>query len=182
MKKVFVLFFFILFANLSAESCFPAGIVYGPKAAFKIDAPDGWILDNESGKNQGLPCVLYPNGYTWKNAPVVMYAKIGSTDFESKDKFIKYSISELKKRNSTLKYKLLKEGKIDNKYSYTIYEYWNHYGQTVEQTVYIQLPKAVAFIVFNSPNREQYNKSSAKLKETLESFMYIEMRYETKEQ
>jgi hypothetical protein len=36
------------------------GIVYGPKAAFNIAAPEGWVLDNESGKEQGMRCVMYP--------------------------------------------------------------------------------------------------------------------------
>jgi hypothetical protein len=36
------------------------GIVYGGKAAFNITAPEGWVLDTESGAEQGLPCVLYP--------------------------------------------------------------------------------------------------------------------------
>jgi len=45
-----------------AQDTFPGGIVYGPKAAFKIAAPEGWVLDNEAGVEQGLPCVLYPKG------------------------------------------------------------------------------------------------------------------------
>jgi hypothetical protein len=52
----------------SAKDTFPGGIVYGPKAAFKIDAPKGWVLDNSAGAAQGLPCVLYPKGSTWSRA------------------------------------------------------------------------------------------------------------------
>ena len=44
------------------------GIVYGPKGAFSISAPKGWTLDPTAGKEQGLPCVLYPEGATWENA------------------------------------------------------------------------------------------------------------------
>ncbi|MEY2526202.1 MAG: hypothetical protein QOE73_973, partial [Verrucomicrobiota bacterium] len=51
---------FIPFA--SAEDANVGGIVYGPKAAFNITAPDGWVLDNHAGTDQGLPCVLYPKG------------------------------------------------------------------------------------------------------------------------
>src|SRR5688572_8354244 len=63
-----------------ANETFPAGIVYGPKAAFNIRAPEGWVLDNRAGVSQGLPCVLYPKGSTWADADAVMYAKIASTD------------------------------------------------------------------------------------------------------
>jgi hypothetical protein len=32
-----------------AQETYPGGIVYGPKAAFDIFAPEGWVLDNKSG-------------------------------------------------------------------------------------------------------------------------------------
>ena len=35
-----------------AEETSPGGIVYGPKASFNISAPEGWVVDNESGKGQ----------------------------------------------------------------------------------------------------------------------------------
>ena len=39
--------------GMPAQETFRGGIVYGPKAAFKIDAPEGWVLDNKSGANKG---------------------------------------------------------------------------------------------------------------------------------
>ena len=36
------------------------GIVHGPKASFNISAPEGWVVDNQAGVKQGMPCVLYP--------------------------------------------------------------------------------------------------------------------------
>ena len=76
---------------------FPAGIIYGPKAAYKIDAPKNWTLDNKSGISQGLQCVLYVNGFTWQSSPVIMYAKIAATNFENIDSFIEFAIKEFKK-------------------------------------------------------------------------------------
>ncbi|PYK13996.1 MAG: hypothetical protein DME65_00190, partial [Verrucomicrobia bacterium] len=67
---------------IRAQETFRGGVVYGPKAAFKIDAPDGWVLDNNSGVKQGLPSVLYPNSSSWADAKTIMYAKIASTEFE----------------------------------------------------------------------------------------------------
>ena len=32
-----------------AQENYRGGIVHGPKAAFNISAPEGWVLDNESG-------------------------------------------------------------------------------------------------------------------------------------
>src|SRR5207244_11082400 len=68
--------------TLLGEETSPAGIVHGPKAGFNITAPEGWVLDNEAGKSQGMPCVLYPKGSSWSDAKTVMYANIAGTALE----------------------------------------------------------------------------------------------------
>src|SRR5438874_11433428 len=75
------------------------GIVYGPKAAFNIAAPEGWVLDSTSGVDQGLPCALYPKDQSWSDARTIMYAKIASTQYEEVDKFVATAIKEMKERH-----------------------------------------------------------------------------------
>jgi hypothetical protein len=65
---LFLLVAVSLFSSFSFGQTYPGGIVYGPKAAFNINAPEGWVLDNESGSQQGMPCVLYPKGQSWADA------------------------------------------------------------------------------------------------------------------
>src|SRR5690349_10719741 len=98
MKTFFVASIGLLLFNLVtfSQNTSPGGIVYGPKAAFKIDAPAGWVLDNQSGVEQGLPCVLYPKGESWTKASTVMYAKIAGTQFEDVEKFVATAIKEMK--------------------------------------------------------------------------------------
>ena len=72
----------LLCSSVLAQENYRGGIVYGPKAAFNISAPQGWVLDNEAGAGQSLPCVLYPKGSTWADAKTIMYAKIASTQYE----------------------------------------------------------------------------------------------------
>jgi len=79
-------------AAISAQEKNQGGIVRGPKAGFNISAPEGWVVDNESGKNQGMPCVLYPKGSSWSDAKTVMYAKIASTQFEDVNAFVAMAI------------------------------------------------------------------------------------------
>jgi hypothetical protein len=52
------------------------GVVYGPGHAFSLDAPEQWVLDNQSGVDQGLQAVFYPVGKSWTNSPTVMYANV----------------------------------------------------------------------------------------------------------
>src|SRR5438445_10317130 len=85
----------VLAAAVAAQKKYPGGIAYGPKAAFNISAAEGWVLDNESGVEQGLPCVLYPKGESWADARTVMYAKIASTGYEDAEKFAGVASTQL---------------------------------------------------------------------------------------
>src|SRR5436309_14572150 len=58
-----------------AQEQYRGEIVNGPKAPLNISAPEGGVLDNESGVDQEMPCVLYPKGSSWSNAKTVMKTK-----------------------------------------------------------------------------------------------------------
>lgn len=49
------------------------GIIYGPHHAFMIEAPPGWVLDNQAGRSDGLVAVFYQKGQSWRNGDAVMY-------------------------------------------------------------------------------------------------------------
>jgi hypothetical protein len=53
-----------------------AGIVYGDQAAVAVGAPEGWVLDNQSGVSQGVHCVMYPKDSSWKKSSEVMYVTV----------------------------------------------------------------------------------------------------------
>src|SRR5437870_12754531 len=75
--------------SMLGQEKIPAGVVHGPKAGFKISAPEGWVVDNEAGVNQDLPCVLYPKGSSWADAKTVMYAKVASPQWEGVNAFVR---------------------------------------------------------------------------------------------
>jgi hypothetical protein len=136
----------LLFAtvSISAQETNRGGIVYGPKAAFNIAAPEGWVLDNEAGADQGLPCVLYPKGESWANARTVMYPKIAGTQFEDVNAFVTMAIKEMAKTHGKPKEKIA-SGKMHDDHDYFITEYpaTKTYSQW-ERVAYVQLPHAVA--------------------------------------
>ena len=158
----------------SGQEKYRGGIVYGPKAAFNISAPEGWVLDNEAGAEQGLPCVLYPKGSSWSDASTIMYAKIASMQYEDVDKFVAIAIKEMKDRHGLPKEKI-ESGKTRDGRSYFINEYpaTKNYSQW-ERVAYIQLPHAVAYVVLSSRDESSYRKDSPALREALKSFAYLE--------
>ena len=183
MKKspfiIFTLFLFIYAKGFGQEN-YRGGIVYGPKAAFNIGAPKGWVLDNQSAINQGLPCVLYPKGSSWSDAKTVMYAKIASTQFEDVNAFVATAIKDMQATRGVPKEKIV-SGKTGDGHDYFFNEYpaTKNYSQW-ERVAYIQLPRAVAYIVLSSRDEASYRKDAPALREVLKTFGYLEPKVESK--
>jgi hypothetical protein len=169
------LLFFGIATALStfAPEKYAGGIVYGAKAAFNISAPEGWVLDNESGKNQGLPCVLYRKGQSWEHAKTVMYADI-EEEFDDVNQFVATAIKKMKAQHGIPKEKIA-SGKTKDSRDYFINEYpaTKKYSQW-ERVAYVQVPHAGAYRVLSSRDKASYQKDSGALEAMLKnSFMYL---------
>jgi len=164
--------------TLLGEETSPGGIVYGPKAGFNITAPEGWVVDNESGKEQGMPCVLYPKGSSWSDAKTVMYANMAGAEFEGVNAFVEMAIKEMKAKHGTPKEKIA-SGKTKDGHDYFINEYpaTKNYSQW-ERVGYVQLPQGVAFIVLTSRDKASYQKDSGELEKVLKTLVYLEPKSE----
>ena len=173
MKQPFIVYilFFLICARSFGQENYRGGIVYGPKAAFNISAPEGWVLDNESGADQGMPCVLYPKSSSWADAKTVMYAKVASPQWEGVNAFVEWAIEGMKEKHGTPKQKIA-SGKTKDGHDYFINEYpaTKTYSQW-ERVGYIQLPQAVAYIVLSSRDKTSYQKDSGALEKVLKTLV-----------
>jgi hypothetical protein len=183
MKSAMLVCLAMLFFSTAvpAQEHYPGGIVYGPKVAFNISAPEDWVLDSESGAEQGLPCVLYPKGESWADARTVMYAKIAGTQFEDVNAFVAMAIKDMEKTHGKPKEKIA-SGKTKDGHDYFINEYLatKTYSQW-ERVGYVQLPHAVAYIVLSSRDNASYKKDSGALEDVLKNtFIYLEPKKDDK--
>ena len=163
---------------MPAQETSGGGIVHGPKASFNISAPEGWVLDNESGKGQDLPCVLYPKAESWSKAKTVMYAKVASPQWEGVNAFVEWAIQGMKAKHGIPKEKIA-SGKTKDGHDYFINEYpaTKTYSQW-ERMGYIQLPQGVGYIVLSSRDQASYQKDSGALEKVLKTLVYIEPKSE----
>jgi hypothetical protein len=54
-------------------------VVWGDGFMMTVQEPAGWVASSDAGRADGLPVVLFQKGSTWKNSPVVMYARLVKT-------------------------------------------------------------------------------------------------------
>ena len=102
-----------------------------------------------------------------------MYAKIASPKYPKKSKFIEFTVNYFKADDAQFTSKTIEEGKTKEGYEFTVNEYNRPSYPLYEQTAYIQLPEAVAFIVYSAPSKELRISELAKFKETVNSFIYM---------
>src|SRR5215831_3541885 len=164
--------------TLLGEETSASGSVYGPKAGFNISPPEGWVVDNEAGKAQDMPCVLYPKGSSWMDAKTAMYANLAGPEWEGVDAFVTMAIQEMKAKRGIPKQKIA-SGKTKDGHDYFINEYpaTKTYSQW-ERVGYVQLPLGVAFIVLTSRDKASYEKDSDKLEKVLKTLVYVEPKSE----
>ena len=158
---------------------FPAGtgLLHGPKAAFKIKAPKGWTLDNQAGVAQGFHCVMYPDGATWADAEVGMYAQIARTTTTDRDELVNSAVKKYAEADKDFKARRVEEGRTGDGHAYLINDYsrgnrpeWKRSRR--ERVAYVQLPGAVAFIVFMSPSEKLHKQYAGAVQEVMKSFSY----------
>ena len=154
---------------LLGEETSPPGTVHGPKAGFNISAPEGWVVDNESGKGQDLPCVLYPKDSSWSDAKTVMYAKVASPQWEGVNAFVATAIKEMKAKHGTPKEKIA-SGKTKDGHDYFINEYpaTKTYSQW-ERVGYVQLPQGVGLHRPHIPRSSQLPERFRRARESSEN-------------
>ena len=157
------------------------GVVYGPKGAFNISAPEGWVLDPTVAAKQKQPCVLYPKEQTWETADPLMYARIASTEVEDYEKFAADSVADMKEKRPGIKPKRVESGKTKGGLPYFIYDYppTKDYPRH-EQAAYVQLPKAVAYIVFSAEEESAFRKHKGALQEAVKSLQSMNVDYPDK--
>ena len=164
--------------SMLGQEKIPAGVVHGPKAGFKISAPEGWVVDNEAGVNQDMPCVLYPKGSSWADAKTAMYAKVASPQWEGAEAFVAWAIQGMKAKHGIPKQKIA-SGKTKDGHDYFINEYLSTktYSQWT-RVGYVQLPQGVAYIVLTSRDQASYKRDSGALEKVLKSLVYVEPKSE----
>lgn len=181
-RLAFLTIFLLLATGLPATGQPSAGgIVYGPKGAFNIAAPKGWKLDPTAGAEQGLPCVLYPEGATWETAEPLMYAKIASTQYDDYEAFAREAVEDMKKNRPGFKMKRVASGKTAGGEPYFINEYSpTETYKRFERVAYVQLPKAVAYIVFSADEKPNFEKQQGALEEAVKSVRSMNVDYPNK--
>jgi hypothetical protein len=153
-----------------------SGLLYGPDYSFVVKAPKGWVLDNQSGRRQGLDAVFYPEGSTWKESAAVMYVGIGRKQGagDTLEAVIARDIADFKKSSPGLKVSdggalRLARGKEKVAVKYFVAEQQRSY----EAVAYVEESKVVVMLVLSAKTEADFKASQPALKELAASYFFL---------
>ena len=151
------------------------GILYGEGFSFGFKAPKGWVLDNESAKSEGIDAVFYPESQTWKNSPVMAYARSYAKDeVKTIEKLVEENIKGFHQNGSpNSKAVKVKTIKIDEQRIAKVYHYSGDQWGNFEATAYIEEENSINYFVLNARNKKDFDESLQAFEELVKTYKLI---------
>ena len=154
------------------------GYVHGQNHCYYFNAPSGWLLDNVSGKNQGVPMVFYPMNSSWASATTVIYSR--TADFvqgtkTSQEKIkgqVNRVLEEFQKTGDgpALKATLVNSVKSRSGANGEIWKFSGDKWGNLELVAYFVGPNTVNFFVMSSRDPKDFERSSPALLELASTY------------
>jgi hypothetical protein len=166
MKYLAPLLFF--FANIStgrAEQVLEGyAVLRGKDYAFQLKAPRDWVLDNESGRDQGLNVVFYPKNSSWASSSAICYARVRTLDDTVKtiEDQVKDTLKVFREAGSIdVQAKYVKTLTTRDASKAKIYYFSQDKFGNYEATAYYQGKGSIHFVTLTCPSRQSFEYSLA---------------------
>lgn len=137
------------------------GVLLGHQHAFAYTAVNGWVLDNQSGANQGLHMVFYPKQQTWKNSPVLMYGRaMPLSKVPSIKDHVDFTVNDFRTHGNP-NYKATYQGTIElnNDKQAQIYYFSGDQWGNYEAAAYVKEKHTINYLVFNARTKQAFDKN-----------------------
>ncbi|MBK8466065.1 MAG: hypothetical protein IPL32_09550 [Chloracidobacterium sp.] len=151
-----------------------SGMLYGPNLSYLLSAPNGWVMDNQSGVGQGLHAVFYPKGSSWSKGVTVMYTNVmKKSDKQTVDDVIKNDIDNFKRNSPILKVDDAKTIDLGKGKTAIIKYFSNDSHGNYEALAYIDEAKSVVLIVLTAKNKNEFDSSLGAFQELVGSYFFV---------
>lgn len=145
------------------------------ESSFTLSAPDGWVLDDTSGRSQGLVAVFYPKGSSWNHGTAVMYVNMVEKGPGKEDltKVLESDVGDFlhASAHSTAADEPPVSTKDDKRA--LVKRFHDAVNHNEELVAYIDGPSGVVLIVLSSRNQEELEKSKAAFRSLVSSYFFL---------
>ena len=168
-----ILLCILLSAIVPTSALAEDGYIHGDNHCFYFSAPSGWVADNISGRNQGLPFVFYPVQSSWADSTTVIYARVHdkSSNLQTSQDKVAKTLSEFHENGSpNSRAERVATIKSDSGSNGEIYKYTGDRFGNTELVVYFIGPETINFFVMTSRDEMALESSKTALDELAKSY------------
>ncbi|MDA3843687.1 MAG: hypothetical protein PF588_04865, partial [Candidatus Kapabacteria bacterium] len=159
--------------SIKKRSDLPQNITSSPSAAFQIDAPNGWVIDNSPLEEVGgAGIMLLMDGYELVSSPGFMVGMVSLPSENDMDSFIASEFKVYKKTDKDGYKKQIKTGKVEG-HDYIIMDYVPGNKGDHQRVLYVQMNNAVAQIMFSAVTRANFIDHADAIYEVLNTFKSV---------
>jgi len=166
-----------LFASIVPEG---SGIIYGKDHVFSLQAPKGWVLDNESGVSMGVHAVFYKEGSTWADSRSVAYARSRPLEegVQTIDDTVRKLIADFHQGGSPdYQGKKVREIETESGKKGVIYHFSGDKWGNFEAVCYFKEEKTINFVVLSCRGKDDFDSSLESFLELSKSYTFISDEY-----
>lgn len=139
-----------------------------------VTAPQGWVLDGESGRPDGLDAVLYPEGSSWTGARAVMYALVVTSEAPvSLERFIGANMTAARRRSPRLAVGEPGDLPLSDGRRATVRTLKGDVRGNLERVAFIRESRAVVMIVLTSRDPAQYESALPAFESLVSSYQPV---------
>ncbi len=179
-QSIFLILFVLIVLPLvcvsSDDTQQMSGLVYGEGYSFWIDAPKGWVLDPKTAKEYGANVILYQTGFSFRNAPAVIYANTLTTDKKVQDA-MKHEADTYKKKYEGIQ--ISRRTNIqtkDKKIAHVQYYKGNKKDQTDEAVAFIQEKGFYVLLVLTAQSKSGFKKAYPAYEQVVKSYALSDIK------
>jgi hypothetical protein len=147
-------------------------ILFGRDIMFVVKAPEGWVIDSESGAKQGVTAMFYPEGSSWKESVVFMYVNAACRcGAKSLEEFIEGDVKKFREHSPELKVSDGPAMKLEGGQEIPL----KHFStdSRVESVVYVGEGETILIFVLTSRTQKDYDASMSLLNKLVSSYRLV---------
>ncbi len=170
---LYVLFILMIVVAAGLAENLKAGIVYNKIHAFILEAPQGWVLDNDVGVSKNIHTVFYPEDLSWENSPARMYAQMAKKEkgLRSIEDQVRRTVQGFKKNGSPkIKVRKIKTVKAERNKKAVIYYFQGNQWGSYDAVAYFSEKKSINSIVLHCKSKKDFDASINSFESLVKSY------------
>lgn len=150
------------------------GILYGENFVYSVTAPQGWVLDNQSGSELGVDAVFYPKNSSWSDTKVFFYPNVTTKKKgDSLTSFIQYDVANYRNKRKT---KSIADGTpitVRSGKTVPVKYFLGDMNGNYEACAYVDEKNVVVFLVISSKEEKLFRQSLPAFTQWVASYEYL---------